>query len=341
MELIDKIENKNIHNLDFLDYIRVFASFIVIIMHVMINFINDFQVPGHVFNSIVNFNMFANYLFFMLTGYSSMKYDKDISIKQAAILVIKRYIGLIFFAIPFSFIESFWKNKLVFSSLMIKNAIIGGLLSTNTWDHLWFMYMLLAVYILMPFLIKIYKNKDNRLLLAFTIFLFLLAAFKYKIWLRVPIKMLGRLPFSHIILCVTLGAFMYRYNVLDRIHLVFYVIIILLMTYIWFKMYFVVSFIGGDFYLIIFSIFMFELFSKIFKRKSEVIFMLASHNYIIYLIHVFFLHMITKFAKINLYKPLGMLGLILTVIIVYVLSLCSAIVIEKIPYIGRLYSKNK
>ena len=112
--------------------------------------------------------------FLMITGWLLLSPDKDISYKKIYGQYIPRMlIVLVIFAIPFSMMElifdthSFEFNQILTATY---NVLIG-----NTWAHLWYIYALIGIYILLPiwkiFISKAKKQDVYYITLIYIIFL--------------------------------------------------------------------------------------------------------------------------------------------------------------------------
>lgn len=95
--------------------------------------------------------------------------------------------------------------------------------------------------------------------------------------------------------------------------------------------------ISDELFLIIFSCVLMLLLQKIATYKSKIISTISGYTFIIYIIHVFFLHMLTKVIKCNCFVPLGLIGVVIGTCAVYLMSIVFAHIWKKIPVIKDFY----
>ena len=126
---------------------------------------------------IVYLCMWAVPLFVMVTGALLLDPAKSISIKTVYSRYIARILGaLLLFGIIFRFVDM-WMNAEGFSVQVILNGLLKIYTGTG-WSHLWYLYMLIGIYALLPIYRKVSAGCDNKELLyllgAFAVFTSLL-----------------------------------------------------------------------------------------------------------------------------------------------------------------------
>ena len=143
--------------INFLDYLRVFAIFFVIMIHVSAQNwykidVNDFF--WQTFNFYDSISRWSVPVFVMISG--ALFLNKDIIISQ----IYKKYIlRLMISFLVWSAFYCFLGNR----SLSLKNILNGEY-------HMWFIFMIIGLYMLSPIIREIVKNKKIMkyfLLLAF------------------------------------------------------------------------------------------------------------------------------------------------------------------------------
>lgn len=155
----------------YLDFLRILAIFFVIILHTEIPFLTDVSLYGSrswylcIFQN--EFNRIGVPLFFMISGYLLLSADSTLDIskfyrkrfgKLLPPLLVWNLIYAVYYAAqagaPFQFVE------------FLKRLINNG----NAY-HMWFIYTLLGIYLIAPFLKRIIdaSNFRQQLLLIFII----------------------------------------------------------------------------------------------------------------------------------------------------------------------------
>ena len=88
-------------------------------------------------------------VFLMISGALLLKSEKQISFHECISKYVKRIILALFcFGIPFSLMELFLNTR-TFSAKMLYEAVIC-VITGNSWGHLWYLYMLIGIYCLLP-----------------------------------------------------------------------------------------------------------------------------------------------------------------------------------------------
>ena len=340
---IDKLmTNKKIN----IEFIRIFAIFFTIMIHVSNVYIYNFEKIDNLdfFISVI-YNSFARIcvpLFFMISGIFLIKqeYNKEKYIKR-----IKKYIFLlIVWSIIYYLINNNF-NIINFSSTIV-NSIVNAYMTSR---HLWFMYAIIGLYIALPFIQSMCKNltkeQENIFIILWTILSGSIVIFiplariitKTNIDISYPIPIINSAYY--------LGYFISGYIIYERLKehktnkkhniflILFYVLSSLIKalstyfitiaqnkvfdTMMWYRSIFIVIASISIFSLIIINE------SKI---KNPIILKLSKYSFGIYLIHMIFLKIIKSNINIISLNPIIFIPLI--TIIIYILSLLSCIIIK-------------
>ncbi len=158
---------ENEKRFEYLDYIRVFATVMVIIIHCIYEYLGDFSNKGSIlWTSLVFVNELLRTgvpLFFMMSGYLLLQ--KDITDIKA--FYKKRFVKI---AIPFLVYDIFYfiLNSIIYKTDFSVMRFLRELADRGSAYHLWFVYSILFIYLLMPFLRMIVSKCTVK-----TLFLFL------------------------------------------------------------------------------------------------------------------------------------------------------------------------
>ncbi len=135
----------------YFDYLRIIAAFFVVFMHVASGpLTRGINTDWHLTNILTSLSFSAVPLFFMMSGYLLLSSEKT---EDVSVLFRKRLPRLILPLVFWTVFSVFY--KLYLDSAITPIAVWRGLcssLSSPAWVHLWYMYMLIAFYILSPFL---------------------------------------------------------------------------------------------------------------------------------------------------------------------------------------------
>ena len=149
--------------ISWIDYLKVFACILVVLGHL----IQSLQKSN--FDNFENITSFINWfiylfhmpLFFVASGYLYELKKKDFSLKQYKGFIFKKIINL---GVPYlTFYLLYVLINIMFASSVNSpkgiNEIIG--IVNNPMPPYWFLYALLSIFIFIPLLEKLLKNKKN------------------------------------------------------------------------------------------------------------------------------------------------------------------------------------
>ncbi len=140
-----------------LEFLRFIATLGVIFLHVGICWIsafNDSATPmqSFTFSAVQHSMNWAVPVFMMITG-ALMMSKESITYKQAMKYFVRMALLLVMFGTVFAWME------LVFTTHRFSIAMIGhglvNMFAGETWKHLWYLYMLLGIYLILPALNKL------------------------------------------------------------------------------------------------------------------------------------------------------------------------------------------
>ena len=156
MDINKTKENRNRNTT--LDLIRIFACFCVISVHFFLNsgFYNQPVIGNKMFFwvCIRSFLMICVPLFAILSGYL----EKDKILCKSYFFKIKKVIGIYILASIAVFI---YKNLYLNQNLSIKKLILG-ILSYSMADYAWYTEMYIGLFLLIPFLNKLYHSLNKK-----------------------------------------------------------------------------------------------------------------------------------------------------------------------------------
>lgn len=190
-----------------LDILRSVATIAVVVFHVLSSSTNnDPMVSANVHSNVTAITNMLQWhvpVFFMITGYLWLQDEKECTFKKM-IPNIRRFVCVLF-TIGFSYavMERFFDIRSISVSLFLKS--ITDVLTGNLWDHMWFLYSIIGVYLILPILKKFYANSTECEIKYFVALLFvfsILAPLIYEITdYKIPIE----LPASSSLFYVCVG----------------------------------------------------------------------------------------------------------------------------------------
>ena len=253
--------------------------------------------------------------------------------------------------VVFGFGYGFYKYGNIFGGSF--KIIVGNILSGNAYYHMWYLYMLIGLYIITPFIHSYVKNakKDNIqyfLLIGF-IFTSIIPFLNNFTFLEIftnGIAKLDILLFNGFIFFYVLGYYLSTYEISKKIKkVIYYLGPITLITSAFINNYFSyikqepVSFFGSlsspSSVLFVMAIFIF-LKDYAPKIKAEKIIVFVSNlTFGVYLVHPLILELMqNRNIHANMINPI--LGVPLIIVITFIMSLLLSWILSKIPFIKKL-----
>ena len=132
------------------DILKTLALFAVIIMHIIGNTINTFNLEGNakiIYNIICNLSYFAVPIFIMVSGSLFLNPNKEIELST----IFKKYIlrivlCLFIFGIIYSGLEIYFNTRVISFSYIYNS--ISNIFTGHLWAHMWYLYLILSLYLL-------------------------------------------------------------------------------------------------------------------------------------------------------------------------------------------------
>lgn len=160
----------------FLEFLRVLCAIVVVLDHICIAGIHIFENDATTFNEffyngIQHWSHFAVSVFLMISGYLLLDPIREIGYKK----VITKYVWrmtvvLLTVGSVFAWMEIYFTTKSLAPSgflIALWNTVQG-----ETWKHLWYLYTLIGLYLIMPVVKSFFNNLSLKELDVFLILSF-------------------------------------------------------------------------------------------------------------------------------------------------------------------------
>lgn len=174
MKEIQNIDSKK--HLEYIDFIRVIASLMVVAQHVVGNYLNTYYFEFSTYERLSLFLIWtlsqpAVPLFVMITGVTML--NKNIPIKTLYEKYIKKLVVTFFI---FLMVYLVYKVHMDYTNNWITENYLENLPSNlmQTAYHLWFYPMIIGLYIIVPILSKVVEDKGILKYIIKVVFIFLL-----------------------------------------------------------------------------------------------------------------------------------------------------------------------
>lgn len=326
--------------------------FAVIAIHVCIAAMNTFD-NGSVFGkalylSVRNVFHFAVPVFFMMSGALLLSPNKTMSIEKLLKSYIAKYAGVIIvFGTCFAFMEEVFTTRKINASTVI-NAF-SNMMHGRSWDHMWYMYALLGVTLFIPVMRAMVQhfNKQQRCYTLTILALFLSVIPFFKEWFDFSIAI--SFPISSVYCLYMLIGYwidaeeLHMKQSIAKIIIVASFIAIVSLSVIQAKLGITIEmFVAYSSPVIaLFSVSIFQIAKNcdsliVSKETPKVISEIGKVSFGVYIIHMFWINIMYKLVKINPFSYNCILGFIVVFVVVSILSVCSAWIVKRIPFIKWL-----
>lgn len=146
--------------------LRIVSALAVVMIHTCNTITNNLETFYPTFlqyKTLVAFISLSNWsvpMFFVLTGVLLLRRDKEIGYKECICKYAKRILLALFvFGVPFAWLEIFAETRTISLGCVLDGVV--RVISGNSWGHLWYLYELVGVYLLLP-IIKAFTDRATR-----------------------------------------------------------------------------------------------------------------------------------------------------------------------------------
>lgn len=328
------------------DILRTISIIAVIVIHVIGNTINTFNlsgIPMVVYKSIWQLMYFAVPMFVVISGGIFLNPEKDITLKDLYKKYILRIlIALFAFGIIYSLIEIYFINKtLNLGSLIlaIKNVFTG-----NLWAHMWYLYLILGLYIISPILKVFIKNCSMKqlqyLLLILFIFTIIIPEISAVLNFKIAFNILVTSPY---ILLYLLGFYLTKYDIPKKYRIanyifsIIFVILIIINNFLKFFDANIITYTSIGSFSIVISLFLLakNLNLHLNNKTQKILKNISECGFGIYLIHQLIINVIYKLLKIDIITKIPYIGLVIYTLLIFGMSFAIVYYLRKIKIVKK------
>ena len=318
-----------------IDILRVAASIAVVFIHVSTAPVGSAAdvVSGGILKNLELIHILMQWsvpVFFMITGFCMMQ--KDNCTYSYCFSKVLKYVGTLFtVGLFYALLESVFTEKTVNLKILWNavKSVIGG----YTWEHMWFVYAIIGVYLVLP-VIHSFMKLENRNPLIITLILLVFNILIPVISKYIPFGV--ELPFDGYLVYVCFGGMIAKYKVDKKWSYLSFFVIALSVIYLFvnvgkelfvFKHPVVCFMAMGIFLLVSWGDF----------KDNKIISEIAKCSWGIYLIHPFFMNIALKVLKLDLLSGMLYIKLFLFAVVLFMISLLSTYILRKIPMIKTIF----
>ncbi|MBQ3112842.1 MAG: acyltransferase family protein [Phascolarctobacterium sp.] len=309
-----------------IDILRSFIAILIVIYHVLSSAVNNTQlINDEILLVIQKINSALEFhvpVFFMITGYLWLSDDKLCTYKNV-LTNIKRFLWVLFtIGFVYAIMQNFYANKIISSELIINS--LKDVLDGNLWDHMWFLYAIIGIYLFLPALKPFYVNSSLKEILLFVLLLFIFSIVKPILYLtgyKIPINFLASSSLFYVCLGGLIAKYDLRYSVWWIILFVFsFACLFIIEQFLPYSK--VINSISAA------SIFAYVI-TKFNNIQSEYLRNFSDCTFGIYLFHPLFINIMIKVFHINLLNSYPIINCIIASISIIVISFIMTYVFRK------------
>lgn len=318
-----------------IDVLRIISAIAVVTIHVVTSPVGNAVGPVSAvvmkqLNLVHNSLMWAVPVFFMITGYCLV--NKKECTYEYCFRHVSKYAATLFTVGFFYAILELVFQSHRFSFKILGTAIIN-VVGGKLWEHMWFVYAIMGVYLVMPVLHHFMKReKKDIIILTGLLFLFTIILPFCGNWFVVGIDF----PFGGYLFYVCFGGCVARLGFSRKISIGIYIMSIVAMIYI--------IIVGKtetyDYKSIEVALMAMGIFcamAGLKMKQNEFVRMVAECTWGIYLLHPLFINITVKVMKIDLLRGTPYLNLILFELIIVIVSFICTYILKKLPLLKRMF----
>lgn len=340
----------------YLEFLRVICAIIVVLDHICIAGIHIFEkyatdFDKFFYNGIQHWSHFAVPVFLMISGYLLLDPQREIGYKKAIAKYSWRMIVvLLSVGVAFAWMEIYFSTK-SFSPVGLLEALLNTI-QGNTWKHLWYLYTLLGLYLVLPIVKPVFERLKVEELDCFLLLTFFFGSVMPTITSFTGIKLGVSLPICSIYLFYfMMGRRIGIIKINDRklvfLSVLFGILSVMLFACAYFEYYYnldSLSVLSSYFspIVVLSGLVLFYLIknfdgylSNIYVGGAKTIIQhLADNSFGIYIFHMLWVNIIYKVLKFN---PLeyGIWILIPMLILLLLVSDITTVLYKRVPYFGK------
>lgn len=341
------------------DYLKVIATFSVILAHVCSTALGAFEnssmsslneeVYYGIYFVLRNITRYAVPVFLMITGALFLDKRKEITIDKLLKKYILKYtIVVIVFSWVFAMANMYVRTR----QISLENILLSFqmMIENKSWEHMWYMYALIGVMLIIPLIKKFvcYSTEyEIRYIIIVSLIFVSLVPFLNSI---LSIKIGIQFPIASIYVVYVLIGY-YISNKKSRLNNLKYLAILSLSMTIVAMSSMLSKLKGIDIeyiihysspFIVMMSYSLFSIVCNIYDENPNIfknnrfISIVSKNSLGIYIIHMGWVHVIYSVLDYNPFVYVPILNAIFLVIVVFILTFISVMIMKKIPYIKNM-----
>jgi len=328
-------ENKQ---LPFIHVIRIIAAFAVVMIHTRA-LTNYEDSAGYSF--MHNCILWCVPVFFMITGYIFLGVKKNITYKNVWKHISKFLVSLFTLGWFYAILERFFAHKTI--SLPMVFGAIGDVFCGNLWDHMWYVYAIIGIYLVLPVFSAFVSTGRNNLYIL-TALCGLFNVVLYEISKRGICQIGFNFPFGGYCFYVLTGAVIHSIGEkgVRKLFLPSVTSLALVIGILYYMIFGLNLELVTDYnflYVAIMSVSVFVICVVLCEKIKDGRFLklVADATWGIYLIHPFFIHLFVKLLKVSIAEYNQLFAFPVASFLVFAISALAVFVLKKTPLVKWLF----
>ena len=271
-------------------------------------------------------------VFFMITGYC-LSNKKECSYKYCFSHVKKYVIVLFTIGLFYALLEEIYSamgsGAPLFSLSMLGRALLN-VINGNLWDHMWFVYSIIGIYLVMP-VIHTFMQTGERNIRILTLLLFIFSILLPEINRKTALNIDVDFPFMGFLFYVCFGAMARKCETKKWFYYTVIVLGILSAIYMVNFHTEIGRYDNKSPFISLLAMAVFLFVNSFEFKGNKVIYELAACTWGIYLVHPIFLNVGIKLFKIDLLTTMPYLKLTAAWLVVFALSFGLVWILRRLP----------
>ena len=338
----------------YIEFMRVFSMIAVILIHIFVTARTSFEhhkwYEEYISVVISHILHFAVPVFFMITGALFLQKSKEIAVK----ILYKKYIlkymlTILSFGWIYALMEIVFTNKTIRPVFILRSFL--NMVQGNTWEHMWYLYTLIGILIILPIIKTIVNSdKNENHILRYTLIVLMCNSFiikfcegllDVKIGINIPIS-------SEFIVYMILGYLIDTKKIQSKKKLNCITILVSVATIIILDFLNIKYGMGklqkfGDYnspIILIMSLAIFlnskEKWENTEEIKCKMIKTLSQDSFGIYIIHMFWINLLYKLIGFNIYGKMLFFKVVFAFTFTLILSFVMIEIMKRVPFFKKI-----
>ena len=319
-----------------IDLLRVISAAAIVILHSVTAPLGNASSPiplltEQILTVIHSLTLWAVPAFFIITGYCLLL-KPECSYKYCFLHIRKFVIVLFTVGLFYALLEEVYSTGMVNGLVVlvaVKNVIAG-----NIWDHMWFVYAIIGIYLVMPVVHGFIKRerKDSFILTAI-LFAFNILFPVFQKWIPIGVE----LPFGGYLFYVCFGGLIAKYGIRKREMIVIVIAGLISAAYLGVHYNGKIAESIDLLAVCIMSLAVFLIFEHMKIKPSRLLLALAKCSWGIYLLHPLIINVALKVLKMVFVSYMPYVKIPLLAICTFILSFAITYLLRKIPFVSELF----